>query len=67
MDPTERLKEIVGGAGEVKATYGGFEITVSHPTSFPWYKVIDQLIKIGHQIWIDREEGKIEITTKPKV
>jgi hypothetical protein len=67
MDPEEQLKKIVNDAGEVGPVYGGFEIKVSKPTLFPWYRVIRLLIGIGQKIWVSEKEGKIHITSEPKV
>jgi len=66
MDPEERLKKIVKDTGEVNYVYGGFEIKVSKPNLFPWEKVFKQLIEIGQEVWINKEEGKINITSKPR-
>lgn len=67
MDPEERLREIVKDTGEVNSVYGGFEIKVSKSTRFPWYRVFNQLIEIGQEIWVTRKEGKIHITSEPKI
>lgn len=67
MDPIERLKKIVKDTGEVSSVYGGFEIKILKPTVFPWYKVFNQLIEIGQEVWIDKKEGEIHITSEPKV
>lgn len=66
MDPEERLKRIVKDTGEVSSIYGGFEIKVSKPTLFPWFKIFNQLIDIDQEIWINKEEGKINITSRPR-
>ena len=67
MDSEERLKEIVKDTGEVNSVYGGFEIKVLRPNLFPWYKMVKLLIEIGQEIWVDEKEGKICITSEPKV
>ncbi len=66
MDPEEQLRRIVNDAGEVVPVYGGFEIEISKPTLFPWYRVIKLLIGIGQNIWVSEKEGKICITSEPK-
>ena len=66
MDAVERLKEMVKDTGDVNSVYGGFEIRVLKPTLFPWHKVIDELLGIGQEIWIDRKESRICINSKPK-
>jgi hypothetical protein len=67
MDVGERLKKIVKDTGEVTSVYGGFEIRVLKPNIFPWYKIIKRLIDIGQETWVNEEEGKICITSEPKV
>lgn len=67
MDAVERLKDMVGDTGDVNSVYGGFEIRIVKPTLFPWYKVFNQLIEIGQEVWISKIEGKMSIISKPKV
>jgi hypothetical protein len=67
MDPLDQLKKMVQETGEVNSLYGGYEIRVLKPTQFPWHKVLRLLIEIGHEIWVDEKEGKIVITSEPKV
>ena len=67
MDVEERLKKIVKDTGEVTSVYGGFEIRVLKPNLFPWYKIIKRLIDNGQEIWFNEKEGKICITSEPRV
>jgi hypothetical protein len=67
MDAEEWLKKIVKDTGEVSSVYGGFKIRVLKPNLFPWYKIIKQLFDIGQEIWLNEKEGKISITSEPKV
>jgi hypothetical protein len=67
MDPEEQLKKTVKDTGEVIPIYGGYEIKVLKPTLFPWYNVIKLLIETGHEIWVTEKEGKICITSEPRV
>jgi hypothetical protein len=67
MDPEERLKKLVRNTGDVNSLYGGLEIKVLKPNLFPWYKVVKLLIEIGQEIWVDEKEGKICITSEPRV
>jgi hypothetical protein len=67
MDAEEWLKRVVKDTGEVISVYGGFEIRVSKPNLFPWYKVVKRLIAFGQEIWLDEKEGKIYMTSEPKV
>ena len=57
---------IVLKRGEVSSVYGGVKIRVIDPSLFPWYRVFDQLIEIGHEVWIYRKEDKIHISSKPQ-
>ena len=66
MDPEERLKKIILKTGEVAPVLGGFEIGVINPPLFPWHQVIDQLIENGQQVWINKKEDKIYISSKPE-
>jgi hypothetical protein len=66
-DPETELKRIIKETGEVHAIYGGFEIKVLSPRSFPWHKLLDQLIEIGQKVWVERREGKIYIVSEPKI
>ena len=66
MDVVERLKEMVRDTGDVNPVYGGFEIRVAKPTLFPWYKVINELLGIGQEIWIARKQGSICIISQPE-
>ncbi len=67
MDVEERLKNILTDSGEVTSVYGGYEIKVLRPTLFPWYKVVRLLIETGQEIWVSQKEGKIHITSEPRV
>jgi hypothetical protein len=67
MDVEEQLKKLVKDMGKIDSIYGGFEIRVDNPTRFPWYKILDLLIEIGHEIWICKKEDTIHITSKPKI
>jgi hypothetical protein len=67
MDPEERLKKLVRDTGDVNSVYGGLKIKVFKPNLFPWYKVVKLLIEIGQEIWVDEKEGKICITSEPRI
>ena len=66
MDAIEQLRKIVEDSGEVNLVLGGFEIRVIDPFLFPWYQVFEQLIEIGHEVWISRKKDKIHISSKPE-
>jgi hypothetical protein len=67
MDAEEKLKETVKDMGDVTSIYGGFEIRVLKPKSFPWYKAFKQLIDIDQKIWVHERERKICIISEPRV
>ena len=67
MDAEERLTKLVEDAGEVNSVYGGFEIRVLKPDLFPWYKIINELLEIGQEIWIDKKDDRICIISEPEV
>jgi hypothetical protein len=67
MDPIERLRKMMKETGEVNSVYGGFEIKVVEPDHFPWYKLINELIRIGQRVWVEKKEGKIYITSEPRI
>jgi hypothetical protein len=67
IDAEERLKKTVRDTARIKSAYGGFEIEVYKPTRFPWYKTLNLLIEIDHEIWISKKEDKIYIISKPNV
>jgi hypothetical protein len=67
MDPEERLRRIVKDTGEVDYVLGGFEIKILKPALFPWFKTMNQLIEIGQNVWVSKKEGKVYITSEPKV
>jgi hypothetical protein len=66
MDVVEQLKEMVKDTGDVDSAYCGFEIRIVKPTLFPWYKVINELLDIGQEIWIAKKEGRICIISEPE-
>jgi hypothetical protein len=67
MDPVEKLKKIVGDTGQVNSVYGGFEIKVIRPKTFPWYRLIDSLIGIGQRVWVEKKEDTLYITSEPRI
>ncbi len=67
MDPQKELRRIVKDTGEVSSVYGGYEVRVLKPALFPWYKVVKLLVEIDQEIWVNEKEGKICITSEPRV
>ena len=66
MDPEERLKNITLKTGEVNSVLGGFKIRVINPALFPWHQVIDHLIEIGQEVWINKIGDQIYVNSKPE-
>lgn len=66
-DPVEQLRGIVKGTGEIASVYGGFEVKVLKPKSFPWHQAINQLIKIGQKVWVEKREENIYIISEPNI
>jgi len=66
-DPIDQLKGIVKGTGKIDSVYGGFEVKVLKPKSFPWHQVINQLIKIGQKVWVEKREENIYIISEPNI
>jgi len=64
-DLEDRLRSLIADTAIVDAMYGGFEISVRQPESFPWSKAMDLLTTVGHDIWIRRQNERILIITKP--
>ncbi|RLE83884.1 MAG: hypothetical protein DRJ41_04115 [Thermoprotei archaeon] len=59
------LKSLIGSSGTVKDSYGGFEIIILDPSSFPWNRVLTKLLEISSDVWVRKEKDKIKIITKP--
>lgn len=59
------LKSLIGSSGTVKDSYGGFEIIILDPSSFPWNRVLTKLLEISSDVWVRKEKNKIKIITKP--
>lgn len=59
------LRSLIGSSGTIKDSYGGFEIVVLDPSSFPWNRVLAKLLEISSDVWVRKENDKIKIITKP--
>jgi len=64
MDSLKNLEEMVGSAGFVSSEYGGYEITVVDPPTFPWYDVFIFLLNLSFDIWIVRKDESVIILSK---
>jgi hypothetical protein len=66
MDPQEWLTRTVKDSAEVNPVYGGYELRVLKPEIFPWYVVLNFLIEMGQEVWVDKKEDTIFINSEPK-
>jgi len=63
-DPKFRLEMIIGRTGHVREKYGGYEIAVTEPDSFPWYEVFNLLLSISSDVWVVKQGSEILIQSK---
>jgi len=61
------LKKTIGTTAKVVENYGGYEITVTDITKFPWFDVFSLLLDAGFQVWIDKKNLHIQIMSKPEI
>jgi hypothetical protein len=64
-DLDSRLVEMVGEAGRVSAVYGGYEIEVFDPVTFPWFVALI-LFNNGFDVWLSKRGDKPIIHCKPR-
>ncbi len=62
----EWLAKTAGDTAEVNPAYGGFEIRILQPASFPWNRVFEYLLELGQEIWVERGEGALYIHSQPE-
>lgn len=60
------LEEIIGSRGLVEGCYGGIRIVVLDPAAFPWWSVLERLTESFDEVWLRRQEEKLEIISKSK-
>ncbi len=65
MDALDWLALTAGADGEVSAVYGGFEIRVERPDRFPWGPILERLLDMRHEVWVDRVDGALRIRSRP--
>jgi len=53
-DLWEKIRDVVGGSGEVLEEYGGYAIWIVSGDRFPWSRVCRLLLNIGHEVWIEK-------------
>lgn len=59
-----KLKLLVGNAGNVRSVYGGFHIIVNDPDEFDYHGVFLELLNSSQSISIEKEKEKIKIVSK---
>ncbi|MEN3048525.1 MAG: hypothetical protein ABDH63_07090 [Candidatus Caldarchaeales archaeon] len=65
VDPVQELRHLVKGLAECASMYGGIAIRVKDPSRFPWGEVFTRLLSMGHEVWLELEEGQIVIYSRP--
>lgn len=58
------LNKVVGSTGKVARIYGGYEITILDPTTFPWCDIIVTMYNMGYDVWISKKDNKYYISCK---
>ncbi len=59
------MRRVVDGWGEVQEEYGGYAIKVVNGAKLPWSRVCELLLRINHEVWIERRGEDIYIVSKP--
>jgi hypothetical protein len=60
----DKLKELIGSAGELTIYYGGYEIIVSDNDNFMWGELFNYVLQYGFNVYIGLKEGKINVIIK---
>jgi hypothetical protein len=60
------LNKVVGSTGKIAKVYGGYEITISDPITFPWRDVIMTMYNMGYDVWISKKDDAYCIVCKLK-
>lgn len=60
----EELVKLIGDSGVLSIRMGNFDITINNKTDFPYYDVFDWLTECGYEVFINKTDGKINISTK---
>ncbi len=63
-DILDQARAAAGASAEVRATYGGLEITVLDDAGFPWAPVLRILTDAGQDVWVRASGEKLEIRSK---
>lgn len=61
----DRLRSLAKGSAAVEHEYGGFEIRVLDSAAFPWAGVMELLLGIGHDVWVEKRRGAFVVLSKP--
>lgn len=67
VDILEELRHLVDGNGEVLEEYGGFAIRILDERRFPWPEVCQYLLRLSHEVWIERRGDGLYLVSKPSV
>jgi hypothetical protein len=65
--PEVVISLLIGDSGEATSEYGGVIIKVLDPSKFPWEQVFRTLLKLNHEIYVERQDDSLIIVSKPKV
>lgn len=66
IDPRAVIEDIIGEYGKVMEEYGGYRIEVLNHMMFPWANVFKLLLRLGHEVWVDTDDERLLIISKPK-
>ncbi len=64
-DILSELKRLVGAYGEILEEYGGFAIKIIDERKFPWPDVCQLLLRLNHEVWIERRGDGLYMVSKP--
>jgi hypothetical protein len=60
----EFLNKIVGSTGRITRFYGGYEIEILDPISFPWCDVMLTMQNMGYDVWLSKKDNVYYVTCK---
>jgi hypothetical protein len=64
-DIYSKLLELAGEKGDVFSVYGGYQVRILDPTTFPWFEVLAILSNASFDVWISKENESFVIKGKP--
>ncbi len=65
-DIDKRLAELIGSTGAISKIYGGYEIEIGDPKSFPWCSVVLTLQNNGFDVWFSKKGDKYVVFARPQ-